>query len=54
MRIVKNATKKAAPAQMQEPLNVLEATSGIEPLNNGFADHCLTAWLRRRCDDRKY
>jgi hypothetical protein len=25
----------------------LEATSGFEPLNNGFADRCLTTWLRR-------
>ena len=30
------------------PLNYLEAWSGIEPLNSGFADHCLTTWLPRR------
>jgi hypothetical protein len=27
-----------------------EAPVGIEPTNGGFADLCLTTWLRRRKD----
>ena len=27
---------------------LMEATSGFEPLHSGFADRCLTTWLRRR------
>ena len=26
---------------------IVEAWIGIEPMNSGFADHCLTTWLPR-------
>ena len=26
----------------------MEAEVGIEPTNDGFANHCLTTWLLRR------
>ena len=31
----------------------LEAEEGIEPSNDGFANHCLTTWLLRRFPKRE-
>ena len=32
----------------------MEATAGIEPTNGGFADLCLTTWLRRRGEEKLF
>ena len=33
--------------KVSKSLDLLEAASGFEPLDKGFADLCLTTWLRR-------
>ena len=42
------ATRKKTPEQSVLCSGVVEATPGIEPGNEDFADPCLTAWLCRR------
>jgi hypothetical protein len=49
----KKTTKLSSPfgkISFGQILFYLEAWTGIEPVNSGFADHCLTAWLPRRFD----
>jgi hypothetical protein len=48
---VKNGHKKKALKKFQNPCQLLEATSGFEPENNGFAGHCLTTWPSRLKND---
>jgi hypothetical protein len=43
--------KKGGPMAALNLLNLLKAAVGIEPTNKGFADLCLTTWLRRRIND---
>ncbi len=39
--------QKKGSAKLANPLILLEAASGFEPENVGFADRCLTTWLCR-------
>ena len=38
---------KGSATVIANPLNSLEAATGFEPMNSGFADRCLTTWLCR-------
>jgi hypothetical protein len=43
-----NQTTKGSRLAALKLLSLKKAAVGIEPTNKGFADLCLTTWLRRR------
>ena len=54
-RALADETHRRQKAPMNEALSrapcldsPVEATMGFEPMHRGFADPCLTTWLRRR------
>ncbi len=42
--------KNSEPWEQGTELQVLEVAIGFEPMHDGFANHCLTTWLRHRLE----